>query len=141
MNEMTDIENAKNIYFDVNYSCVLCRGNAVLKSRESGIKYIFELCSDRNSYEGFSAADKIVGKAAAMLYAKMGVKNVYAHVLSKEGRRALEKYGITYSCDIFCDEIINRKGDDICPMEKAVKPADTYEEAYELLCKKFEKIC
>ncbi len=134
--DMTDTEKAKAIYSKGGCSCVLCRGDAVFTSSEKGIKRLLDFCADGGDYRGFSAADKIVGKAAAFLYAKMGVENVYAEVLSKKGEQVLKKYGINYSYTVLCNEIINRKGDDICPMEKAVKDIDDYEKAYEALLKR-----
>ena len=136
MMNKNDIETAKEILFSGSYSCVLCRGNSVFKTEEKGIKPLVEFCSDGNSYNGFSAADKIVGKAAAFLYAKMGVKRIHAHVLSKNGEAVLKKYGIDYTFDTLCDEIINRAGTDICPMEKAVKAVENYEDAYFTLLNK-----
>lgn len=138
--DMTDIEKAKKIFFDGGYSCILCRGNSAFTSSERGIKRLLDFCSDGNSYNGFSVADKIVGKAAAFLYAKMGVENVYAQVLSRKGEQVLIKYGIRYSYGTLCDEIINRKGDDICPMEKTVINIENYDEAYEALLNKISEI-
>lgn len=137
---MTDIENAKKIFFSADYSCVLCRGNTAFTSTDRGINRIMDFCSDGNSYCGFSAADKIVGRAAAFLYAKMGVSDVYAHVLSKKGEQVLKQYGIDYSYGTLCDEIINRKGTGMCPIEQAVIECKGYDEAYEALRKKIAEM-
>lgn len=137
---MTDIEKAKEIYFSADYSCVLCRGNTAFTSTDRGIKRLVDFCTDGNSYCGFSAADKIVGRAAAFLYAKMGVFVVYAHVLSRKGEQVLIKYNIDYSYGTICDEIINRKGTGMCPMEQAVIESESYDEAYEALVKKIAEM-
>ncbi len=133
---MTDIEKAKNIYSDGGFSCVMCRGEDVITSTESGIKPLMKLCKGEASLCGFSAADKIVGKAAAFLYAKMGVTAVYADVLSVAGESVLKKYGIAYSYNILTEKIINRLGTGICPMESAVESANDFESAYSILLDK-----
>ncbi len=131
---MTDIEKAKEMLINGDYSCVLCRGNAVFASKERGIKPLVELCRSGENLNGFSAADKIVGKAAAFLYAYMGVREVHAQTMSRGGEQVLKTYSIKYSCDTLCDEIINRKGTDVCPMEKAVRDIDNFTDAYKVLC-------
>ena len=131
---MTDIEKAKEIMINGGYSCVMCRGSAVFVSKERGIKPLIEFCRSGEDFCGFSAADKIVGKAAAFLYAYMGVGEVHAEVLSRGGEQVLFTRKIKHSYDILCDEIINRKGTDVCPMEKAVKNIDNFTDAYKVLC-------
>lgn len=136
---MTDIEKAKTLLLSEDYSCVLCRGNSVFASKESGIKPLVMICGDGKSYKDFSAADKIVGKAAAMLYAKLGVTEIFAQVLSRGGEQMLKKYGIVYSYNTLCNEIINRKGTDVCPMEKTVRNIENCDEAYNALFEKTMK--
>lgn len=137
---MNDINKAKDIFSDGGYSCVLCRGNSVFTSSEKGIKRLVDFCAESGAFSGFSAADKIVGKAAAFLYAKMGVVRVFAQVLSTGGEQVLRKYGIEYEYDTLCGEIINRTGTDICPMEKAVRTVEDCEEAYKILLEKVTEI-
>ena len=131
---MTDIEKAKEMMINGDYSCVLCRGNAVFASKERGIKPLVELCRSGKNLNGFSAADKIIGKAAAFLYAYMGVKEVHAQVMSRGGEQVIQSYSVKYSCDTLCDEIINRKGTDMCPMEKKVRDIGNFTDAYKVLC-------
>lgn len=92
------------------------------------------------SLEGFFVADKIVGKAAAMLFVKLKVKELYAEVLSESGEKTLKKYKIQYNFNIKTDKIINRTGEDICPMEKCVKDIDDIEQAYQALKNQLEKL-
>ncbi len=82
---------------------------------------------------GYSVADLVVGKAAALLFVKCGIKKVFAKTLSEKGKKILELYGIDYEYETLTDSIINRTGTDICPMEKAVQNCDNPEEAYIIL--------
>ena len=69
---------------------------------------------------GWSAADRIVGKAAAMLYVLLGVGEVHAEVMSEDALSLLAAHGISAECEVRSRTIKNRAGTDSCPMEKAV---------------------
>jgi predicted transcriptional regulator len=87
---------------------------------------------------GFSAADKIVGKALAMLFALCKVKEVYAVVMSQGAIKIFEKYKIKYSYKTLVEAIINREGTGPCPMEAAVKDIDDLSEALYAIKNKLE---
>ena len=113
-----------------DYSCVLARGEEVLfASRKSGIAPLLELIDSGIDAVGATAADKIVGKAAALLYVFMGVSRVEADVLSEAGEEVLRTYSIAYSAKVRTKHIVNRRGDDICPMERAVADVESPKEA------------
>ena len=63
-------------------------------------------------------ADKAVGKAAAACMVVGGVKQVHADVMSELALALLRQHGVIADCDELVDHIINRTGDDWCPMEK-----------------------
>ena len=111
-------------------NCSIAASNGYV-SFASGIKPLVEkLNEDLYYFKGLEVADKVVGKAAAMLFVLSGVKKVYAHVLSKAGEKILKENNIEYEYGQLVENIINRSGDDICPMEKTVKDIDDYNEAY-----------
>ncbi len=120
----TDFERAKNLLEDNNYTCVLCKGGEAYTSTERGVKPLLDMLDGTENLNGFSAADKIVGKAAAMIYVLLGVKEVYAEVLSRAGAEVFAKYNIACEYGKLTEQIINRNGDGICPMEKAVQEID-----------------
>ena len=65
--------------------------------------------------KGYSAADMIVGKAAAMLFVKAGICAVHGKVMSEAASEYLEAHHIPHSYDKLTEQIINRTGDNICP--------------------------
>ena len=89
---------------------------------------------------GYSAADIIVGKAAAMLFVKAGISEVYGRIMSKAACGFLREHKTPFSYDMLTDSIINRKGDDICPMEKAVMNINDIDEAYQALDKTVKRL-
>ena len=62
----------------------------------------------------------MVGKATAFLYVLLGVKAVYARVISKAAIQVLNEHAIFVEYDALVENIINRQGDGICPFEAAV---------------------
>ncbi|RKI39466.1 DUF1893 domain-containing protein [bacterium D16-51] len=105
-----DLERAKEVFYSGDYTCVLCKGVATLTSAERGVKPLLNWLDDENGAEGFSAVDKVVGRAAAFLYVLLKVKEVYANVMGEGAADVLAKYGIRSSYGVLAKEIINRKG-------------------------------
>ena len=78
---------------------------------------------------GFSAADRVIGKATAYLYCLLGVKEVFARVISRPATQVLESHGIPAHCDTLVEGIQNRQKTGPCPMEHATRNCATPEEA------------
>ncbi|MDE6241799.1 MAG: DUF1893 domain-containing protein [Anaeroplasmataceae bacterium] len=135
---MTDLEYAKE-RLDGNTVC-LVKDEMYFVSQKRGVMPLIEFIESGYNFKGYSAADKIVGKAAAFLYACLGVKEVYAEVLSKEAISVLEKYSISYQYHILTENIINRKGNGLCPMEETVQNCSSKEEAILAIYKRIKKL-
>lgn len=103
-----------------NYTCVLCKGDEIYTSTERGVKPLLDWLDGETELKCFSAADKVVGKAAAFLYVLLGVKEVYAAVMSEAAIYTLERNGVQTYRDRSVKNIVNRAGTGICPMEEAV---------------------
>lgn len=128
---MCDAVQAKQLLTaDETLTCVLCRDGAVYESRKSGIAPMIDFLDAGYDLRGFCAADRIVGKAAALLFVLAGVKSVYAEVLSEEGLRVLNARGISVAYVTLTPYIVNRKGDGPCPMERAVQKVEDPQAAY-----------
>ena len=136
---MTDLQNAKSRLIGDVTVC-LAKDDSVITSARRGFAPLIELCENENSYVGYSAADKIVGKAAALLYVYMGIKAVYAEMLSVAAENVLRDNGIAYEYGEKVDRIINRKGDGPCPMEHAVANISSPQEALEAVKQKLKSL-
>lgn len=126
---MNEITYAKEMLSRGGYTLVVCSGGRVYISEEKGINPLLELVKSQDDWSGAYAADKIVGKAAAMLYTLLGVKAVFAEVLSEKAKEIFDKSGIEFECNTLTENIINRQGSGLCPMEEAVKDIDNAEDA------------
>ena len=69
---------------------------------------------------GYSAADRIVGRAAAMLFIRAGIGALYAETLSEGGLALLQAYHIPVQYGTLTSAIRNRDNTGPCPMEQAV---------------------
>ena len=116
-----DAEKAKAILEQNGYTCVLCCGEAVSHSIYRGVRPLVDFLDSGADYAGFSAADKVVGKATAFLYVLLGVREVYAGVLSDAAAAVFEVYGIPYFCGQRVPAIRNRSNTGFCPMEQATR--------------------
>ena len=126
---MEDLNKAKILL--PSHTCVLCKGEQVYTSNKPGISPMLDWLDDGVKLQGFSAADKIVGKAAALLFVLSGIRAVHAQVLSTPGKAVLQQHGIFCTLDTEAAYIINRTGDGPCPMEQTVEhivdPATAFE--------------
>ncbi len=126
--------NSKEILKKNNYSIAASNGYI---SEEKGIRpVIVPMCKDIAFFKDLEVADRIIGKASAMLLCLSGVKKVYTPVLSKAGKEIFERHGVTVEYDTLADYIVNRKGDGMCPMEMTVRDIDDLNEAFIELKKK-----
>lgn len=134
---MTDLEIAiQNLD---GHSICLCRNGECIIDDGRGISPMMRFIVEHRDLNGYSAADVIVGKAAAMLFVKAGIIRVHGRTMSESGRAYLESHGIPCTYDTLTEKIIDRKGTDVCPMEKAVADIEDAEIGYEALRKRVEK--
>ncbi len=135
-----DLFVPKKILISGNYTCVLCRGEECFKSDKRGVKPLVSWYKDGADFTGFSAADKVVGKATAFLYVLLGVRSVYAAVISKPALELFQNNGIEVEFGILADNIINRTGDGICPFEAAVVNIEDCNDAYNAIRQKMQEL-
>lgn len=111
-----DLERAKALLTG-QITCAIVRGEHAETSTLRGVAPLLTWLE--GDFAGYSAADKVVGRAAAFLYVLLGVKALYAAVLSKPAEEVLREHGISVSYGTLAERIVNRAGDGLCPMESA----------------------
>lgn len=117
---MDDLLKAREHLTQGNHTCVLCKGDVFHVSDHRGVRPLVDWLDSGLDLRGFSAADKVVGRATAFLYVLLGVRAVHALVMSTPAREVLEAAAIPAFCDREVAGIINRRGDGPCPFENAV---------------------
>lgn len=136
----SDLKRAVELLGGGGYTCVLCRGEETVTCTERGVKPLLGLLDGGNDWKGSSAADKVVGKAAAFLYVLLGVAVVYSPVMSEAAARVLRENGIEPRYDTLAEHIINRAGTGLCPMETAVAELSDPAEALRAIRKRLAEL-
>lgn len=136
MSMKADLEKAVALLNEGGYTCVLCKGDTIYSSKDRGVKPLLGLLDDGIDVKGFSAADKVVGKAAALLYLLLGVETVYAGVISQAAKKPLEMNGVGVVFDTCVEAIRNRDNTGFCPMETSVWHCENPLEAVGLIKQK-----
>jgi hypothetical protein len=137
---MNDLQKAQTILEQSGYTCVLCSGEQVKTDSRRGVKPLLELLESGENYNGFCAADKVVGKAAAHLYCLLGVKAVYAGVISQRAKAVLEENGTPVTFGTEVSAIRNRTNTGLCPMESAVWDITDHESAHRAILTTLQKL-
>ena len=132
------LRKAKETLESGGYTCVLTDGTIVYTSKLRGVKPLVQFLESGTIPSGFSAADKVIGRATAYLYVLLGVREVYAQIISEPAAEVLRAKGIHVQYGTLVPNIINRKGDGICPFEAAVMEITEPSLAYEAILSKMK---
>lgn len=127
------MNKAKEILEKSEYTCVLCKGDKEYHSLLRGVEPLLKFLESGECFEGFSSADKVVGAGAAHLYVLLRVGSLWAKVMSDSAEEILIRNGIEVSCEKRVPYIINRSGNGVCPIEKAVKDITDSKEALSVI--------
>lgn len=133
---MTNLEKAKNNLGEHKISIV--SSTLSLTSDLRGVMPIIDFINEGYDLSGASVADLVVGKAAAMLFIKAGIKDVDTIIISKPALKVLEEHHITVKYEKLVDNIINRDKTGLCPFESLVLDVDDVSIAYKLIVEKLE---
>lgn len=136
----TDTVKAKELLFSGKHTCVLCKGERVYTSNQRGVAPLISWLNSKTDLKGFSAADKVVGKAAAFLYVLLETKEVYADIISEPALETLGKFGISCHYNKKVKAIRNRTDTGFCPMETSVLTMEEPEEALKAIIRKLEEL-
>ena len=125
---MTELETARSLLVG-DRTCVIISEGKCITSTRRGVAPLLELLDGGELQPGFSAADKVVGKAAAMLYVSLGASELWAGVISLPAIEMLAEHGISVEYEQAVPMIKNRTLTGFCPMELAVKNVSRPEDA------------
>ena len=104
----------------------------VFSSALGGIKPLLDAIDaiGRDRLRGTVVADKIVGRAAALLTLYTVADEVHAALISTSAKEVLHSHGLKFYFSEETPTIMNRNETDMCPFEKLVQEVDNPEEAY-----------
>ena len=136
---MTDLEIAKIELKTKGLTLIIVKkGKIIFKTKDHKIAgFLSAIDKFGKSLEYSSIADRVVGKAVALLCVYAKIKAIYAEVISTKAKKVLEKSHITHEWNSIVSDILNLEKNRVCPFElKAMSisdPEDTYFELKNML--------
>ncbi len=108
-------------------------GKLIFTSNGNWLHPLFELerYLDDHSYPAadIHVEDTIIGKAAAVLICRMGIKSLKVGTLSRLGEQVLKDENVDYTYNIMVDRVF-------CQTEDLLESIGDFDEAYALLCER-----
>lgn len=116
---MRDIDIAKNLLLGEQLALVAVKdGDVIYKSKDRGIKPLYTAYKEmKSSLKDASIADKVIGKAAAMLCESAEISHLYTNLISEKAIAVLEKTDIEFNYELAVPFIQNRDNTGLCPVE------------------------
>jgi len=130
-----DLEIAKKALHGKNLTLAIVKESKLLfESKAHGVSAFLEALEKLGpKMKDAAVADKVVGKAVALLCIYAGIRAVYAPNLSLKAKQVLERNAVHIKWKTLVDKILDASGTDICPFEKAAMEISNPAEAYEKL--------
>jgi hypothetical protein len=141
---MQDLEMArKRLYSRALGLSIVKDGHVIYESASHGVSGFLDTVDREGTVlNGASVADRVVGRAIALLCVYVRVKAVYAVTLSKGAEVVLEQYSIHHEWGDKVDSILDVDRAAVCPFEKLVAGIKSPRVAYErakVLCGRFKR--
>jgi formylmethanofuran dehydrogenase subunit E len=133
--QLEDLETARERLKQKNLALVIVKnGRVVFETSSHGIGGLLRAIEVLNGkMKNSVVADKVVGKAAALLCVYAEVFAVFAVTASEKAIQALKVNKVLYRFENRVPHILNSEKSDICPFEKLVINLSNPKEAYEKL--------
>lgn len=114
---------------------ILNSGITVYSSKEAGLAGLLKATEEADPFllNGSIVADRVVGKAAALVAISFGAREVHAIVMSRPATDVLRRNSKIFSCINLVDEIKDKSGHAVCKFERMVYGIDDPKEAVRLL--------
>jgi hypothetical protein len=123
---MTDLELAKQTFRSGLFAFVLVRDGQVIGSGvDHGVAELLAAVERLgDDVRGAALADKVVGKAVALIVAHAGIEQVYTPVASRPAIEFFAARRIPLHAEAFIPTVLNRRGDGPCPLEQLTMELD-----------------
>jgi len=113
---------------------IVKNGEIIFETVSNGISGFLEAIEKfGDGLEGASVADRVTGKAIALLCVYAKVKAVYAIILSKGAKSVFEKHAVYHEWEELVENILDVKKAGICPFEKLANEISNPKDAYKRL--------
>ena len=121
-------------------SLVVLNNDSLSYYNGHGVSDLLELLTNEpNRLKHAFVADKMVGRAAAVLMAAAGVREVHTNIISTPALKVLREAGISVSFNEEVPQILNRDRSGQCPIDALLNDADDVDECVEILKARFQQ--
>ncbi len=118
---MQDLELAKKQLYSKQLTLAIAKNGQVLfetdSHRISG--FIHAIDTLDTQLKGASIADRVAGKALALLCIYAGIREVYAEVLSQKAKLLFEENNVVCEWEQLVENVLDINKTGMCPFEKA----------------------
>ena len=131
---MNDLQIAKNRLYERELTLAIVKNGKVLfETRSHRIScFLSAIEQFGDELEGASLADRVAGKAIALLCVYVRIKGVYAEILSTKAKTVFERNGIPHEWRELVGNVLDLNKSGVCPFEKAAEPIADPREAYRI---------
>jgi hypothetical protein len=129
---MQDLEIAKKLLAQNQLTLVIVKNGRVLFETDSRRISGFMVAIDKFGKElkDASVADRVAGKALALLCVYAGVRGVYTEVLSQKAKAVFEENKVFVEWKEIVDNVLNDDKTGLCPFEKVAEDISDPNDAY-----------
>lgn len=129
---MQDLETAKKQLYNQKLTLVIVKNDIIIfqtdSHRISG--FIGAIEKFGTQLKDASVADRVAGKAIALLCVYAGIRQVYAEVLSRKAQAVFEDNKILFSWKEIIDNVLDLNKAGVCPFEKIAAEISNPNESY-----------
>ena len=129
---MSDLDTAKSRLYGEDLTLVVVKNGEVLfetgSHRISGFLGAIEQLGA--NLAGASVADRVAGKAVALLCVYAKISDVYAEVLSEKAKAVFEENEIRHEWKELVKNVLDLNKSGVCPFEKAAAEISDPKDAY-----------
>lgn len=129
-----DLLKARDVLEKKKAAFIIVHHNIIIgESLQSGVAPFFHMVASHNGLAGASLADKVVGKAVALLSLFAGIRSIYTPLISEPALHVLSPSTIYVEALHTVPMILNRDQTDRCPIETMVLTCEDPAEAFSIL--------
>ena len=100
-------------------------GEILFESHKKGIRPMYEALLSEVNLTGAVLADRVIGRAAAMLALSVGIRSLFTFVMSESALAVCKEENFTaFTYEELSPFVMNRTQDDLCPIEKLSQETD-----------------
>ncbi len=134
------LTQARDRLLSGGHRCVMLRDGDCRVSDARGVRPLLDALAEGCDLREYAVADRVIGKAAAMLLSLAGVRLAHGLVVSQTAINFARENGLFLSFDRLVNVIADASGTGVCPLEQAVEDIEDVAEAHAAIVAKVREL-